>query len=87
MGKDGAALLTLWHKTWSPWELTRLWSGLGWSVSGAAEHLPVDLARTRFPGIRLPVGFTNAGRTAMLVTIGVFGYAGVWVAVMVIITG
>jgi hypothetical protein len=83
--EDGAALLSLWHTTWNPRDLARLWARLDWPVHDT-QHVPVDAARTGFPGLRLPVGFTNPVRTALLGLLGVLGYAVGWVALMVMIT-
>lgn len=85
-GEGGAALLVLWHKTWEPWALSRLWSALGWEAR-ERETLPVAAAPSRFPGIRLPVGFVKPLRTAFVAVLSVFGYLAVWIATMVAITG
>lgn len=85
-GEGGAALLVLWHKTWDPGELGRLWSGLGWPVH-QIEPMPVATAPTRFPGIQLPGSFVRPFRTAGLVVLCVFGYVFTWIAVMVGVTG
>jgi hypothetical protein len=85
-GEGAAALLVLWHKTWDPWELNRLWSSLGWQVQ-ERETLPASAAPTRFPGVRLPITFVRPFRTAVVAVVCVFGYLGAWIAVMVAITG
>jgi hypothetical protein len=82
--QDGTALLSLWHTTWDQQDLTWSWKRLGWPVH-VTQRVPVDVARTRFPGLRLPVGFTNPGRTALLAVVGVLGYAVAWVALMVMV--